>query len=59
MLAYGLSVLIAAVAAWQVLERVGSAVGTLAAIPLAVVVFIVLAAISLVLTARLDQRLSR
>jgi hypothetical protein len=54
-----LSLLIALAAAVQTVESAGSAVGTMAALPLALLVFIVLAAISLVLTARLDERWNR
>lgn len=51
-----LSLLIAAAAALQTVQSVSHSVGTLAAVPLGVLLFIVLAAVSLVLTARLDER---
>jgi hypothetical protein len=54
-----LSLVLALAAAAQVVQSVGSTVGTVAALPLGLLVFVVLAALSLVLTARLDDRWNR
>jgi hypothetical protein len=54
-----LSLLLALAAAVQVVQSLGSVVGTVAALPLGLLVFVVLGAVSLVLTARLDERWNR